>query len=47
MTETADKQRFHELRSGEPGTAVIATEDGRYSAADPAALKLMRTSGTP
>jgi len=40
----SDKQRFHELRSGEPSGAVVATEDGRYSSADPAALKLTRTS---
>ena len=40
----ADKQRFHELRSGEPSGAVVATQDGRYSSADPAALKLTRTS---
>jgi PAS domain-containing protein len=40
----AEKQRFRELRSGEPGGAVVATEDGRYSPADPAALKLTRSS---
>jgi len=41
----ADKQRFHELRSGEPGTAVVATDDGRYSSANPATLKLTNASG--
>jgi PAS domain-containing protein len=41
----ADKQRFHELRSGEPSGVVVATDDGRYSSADPAATKLTRTSG--
>jgi hypothetical protein len=40
----ADRQRFLELRSGEPSGAVVSTEDGRYSAADPAALKLTRSS---
>ena len=40
----ADKQRFRELRSGEPGAAVVATEDGRYSSADPAAFRLTGTS---
>jgi hypothetical protein len=40
----ADKQRFHELRSGEPGGAVVATADGRSSASDTAALKLTGTS---
>ncbi|HKP66951.1 MAG TPA: DUF4124 domain-containing protein [Casimicrobiaceae bacterium] len=43
----ADKQRFHELRSGESGGAVVATADGRYSPADPAALTLTNTSGAP
>jgi Domain of unknown function (DUF4124) len=41
----ADKQRFHELRSGEPATAVVATDDGRYSSANPATLKLTNASG--
>lgn len=36
----ADRQRFRELRSGEPSGSVVTTEDGRFSAADPAALKL-------
>jgi len=43
----ADKQRFHELRSGETGGAVVATADGRYSPADNAALTLTNTSGAP
>ena len=43
----ADKQRFHELRSGESGGAVVATADGRYSPADAAALTLTNTSGAP
>jgi len=42
----ADKQRFHELRSGESSGPVVATADGRYSPADPAALTLTNTSGT-
>jgi len=42
----ADKQRFHELRSGEPGTAVVATDDGRYSSANPATLKLTNASAS-
>ena len=42
----ADKQRFHELRSGEPGTAVVATDDGRYSPANPATLKLTNASAS-
>ena len=41
----ADKQRFHELRSGEPGAAVVATDDGRYSPANAPALKLTNASG--
>ena len=40
----ADKQRFRELRSGEPGSAVVATDDGRYSPANPATLKLTNAS---
>ena len=40
----ADKQRFRELRSGEPTGSVVTTEDGRFSAADPAALKLTRAA---
>jgi hypothetical protein len=42
----ADKQRFHELRSGESGAAVVATEDGRYSPATAPALKLTNASTT-
>ena len=30
-----DKQRFRELRSGEPGAAVVTTEDGRHSSSGP------------
>ena len=41
----ADKQRFHELRSGESGGAVVATADGRYAPADTPALTLTSTSG--
>lgn len=41
----SDKQRFRELRSGEPTGAVITSEDGRFSATQPAALQL--TNGTP
>jgi len=41
----ADKQRFHELRSGEPGTVVVATDDGRYSPANAATIKLTNASG--
>jgi PAS domain-containing protein len=36
----ADKQRFRELRSGEPTGSVVTADDGRFSAADPAALRL-------
>jgi len=43
----ADKQRFHELRSGESNGAVVATADGRYSPAEPAALTLTNTSAAP
>ena len=41
----ADKQRFRELRSAEASAPVVTTEDGRTSAAGPAALQLTR--GTP
>jgi hypothetical protein len=40
----SDKQRFHELRSGEPGGAVVATADGRSSPGAAAALELTGTS---
>jgi hypothetical protein len=40
----ADKQRFHELRSGEPGGAVVATADGRSSPSDGATLTLTGTA---
>lgn len=35
----ADKQRFRELR-GETSSSVVTTEDGRFSAAEPARLQL-------
>jgi len=40
----SDKQRFRELRSGEPGGAVVATADGRSSPGAAAALELTGTS---
>jgi hypothetical protein len=40
----SDKQRFHELRNPAPTGAVMTSEDGRFSATQPATLQL--TNGT-
>ncbi|MDQ2915559.1 MAG: hypothetical protein M3R40_00075, partial [Pseudomonadota bacterium] len=36
----ADRQRFIELRNGQPSGAVVTSSDGRYSATQPAGIKL-------
>jgi hypothetical protein len=36
----ADRQRFHELRSGEPTGSVVTSSDGRYSARQPVGIEL-------
>lgn len=40
----ADKQRFRELRSGAPTGSVVTSDDGRFSSAPAAALKLTRAN---
>jgi hypothetical protein len=40
----SDKQRFRELRSGQPTGSVMTSDDGRFSATQPATLQL--TNGT-